>query len=96
MDHVHAGSGLALAPDPDHVAVDLARERGIAFAGGDAAAVGAGGRAGAVRGLVSTAGSSFAALEWLVADGPAYGPISDAIARPGFAASSSSASSARF
>ena len=36
-----------------------------------------------VRGLVSTAGSSFAALEWLVADGPAYGPISDAIAQSG-------------
>jgi hypothetical protein len=36
-----------------------------------------------IRGLVSTAGSSFAALEWLVADGPAYGPISDAIARSG-------------
>jgi CelD/BcsL family acetyltransferase involved in cellulose biosynthesis len=36
-----------------------------------------------VRGLVSTAGSSFVALEWLVADGPAYGPISDAITRSG-------------
>ncbi len=36
-----------------------------------------------VRGLVSTAGSSFAALEWLVADGPAYVPISDAIAQSG-------------
>ena len=36
-----------------------------------------------VRGLVATAGSSFAALEWLVADGPAYEPISDAIARSG-------------
>jgi len=36
-----------------------------------------------VRGLVATAGSSFAALEWLVADGPAYAPISDAIAQSG-------------
>ncbi|HEV7177259.1 MAG TPA: GNAT family N-acetyltransferase [Solirubrobacteraceae bacterium] len=36
-----------------------------------------------VRGLVATPGSSFVALEWLVADGPAYGPISDAIAHSG-------------
>jgi len=36
-----------------------------------------------VRGLVATPGSSFAALEWLVVDGPAYGPISDAIERSG-------------
>ena len=28
-------------------------------------------------------GSSFVALEWLVADGPAYEPIADAIAQTG-------------
>ncbi|MGZ4182859.1 MAG: GNAT family N-acetyltransferase [Solirubrobacteraceae bacterium] len=36
-----------------------------------------------VQTLVASAGSSFVALEWLVADGPAYGLISDAIARTG-------------
>ena len=36
-----------------------------------------------VRSLVTAEGSSFVALEWLVDDGPTYGLIRDAIARPG-------------
>jgi Acetyltransferase (GNAT) domain len=36
-----------------------------------------------IRGLGGAVGSSFVALEWLVADGPAYGPISDTIAQTG-------------
>jgi CelD/BcsL family acetyltransferase involved in cellulose biosynthesis len=36
-----------------------------------------------VDSLVATHGSSFVALEWLVADGPMYGAIADAIARSG-------------
>jgi CelD/BcsL family acetyltransferase involved in cellulose biosynthesis len=36
-----------------------------------------------VRSLVATAGSSFAALEWLVSDGPAWESISRAIAQSG-------------
>jgi hypothetical protein len=36
-----------------------------------------------VEGLVSSERASFVALEWLVADGPAYAAISDAVARLG-------------
>jgi CelD/BcsL family acetyltransferase involved in cellulose biosynthesis len=36
-----------------------------------------------IRGLVATAGSAFAALEWLVADGPAWESISHSIAQSG-------------
>src|SRR5689334_18421806 len=36
-----------------------------------------------VQGLVAADGVSFLALEWLVADGPAYGAISDSIAQSG-------------